>query len=186
MTELTATGDFTVIASGFLAKGSMNQSDGYGGSRTLGYFSTIEEAIDAARGQGVQGDPGEVSRFETRLYEGGLTDTITKGIIARRQGPDRSYTVGFLDFREYEYGIRRLRNTPVRPSDNSILSRTPFQLVGEEAENIEHISAEKLKARLNEDPQNTVGLWRRAGEEGWRGEFLRGSDSDMARNLPRD
>lgn len=101
MTKHTATGTATVIAAGFVAYGEIDQTEGRGGRRELGEFTTIEEAIDAAKGQGIQGDPGEVSAFEWIHYEGGAVVRHTTPLIGRRRTPEGFYKVGWLDRREY-------------------------------------------------------------------------------------
>lgn len=101
MSRMTATGPYTVLTHGFLARGDIDQTEGRGGSRDLGRFTEVEEAIQAARGQGVQGDDGEVYAFETRLHEGGLVAEHTTRLRGRRRTPDGRYLVGWLDLREY-------------------------------------------------------------------------------------
>lgn len=101
MTLMTATGDYTIVSSGFIATGEMDQSEGRGGIRHLGRFTEVEEAIAAARGWGVQGDDGRVSSFEFRLYETGMVVERTTALRGRRRTPDGRWLVGWLDLREY-------------------------------------------------------------------------------------
>jgi len=101
MSEQTATGESRVLAEGFTAYRSNDQSEGRGGESSIGSFTTVEEAIARAQGQGVQGDPGSVRSYEVRIYEGGLIQTQETTLIARRRTPQGSWKVGWLDLREY-------------------------------------------------------------------------------------
>lgn len=101
MSRLTASGGYTVIGSGFIAQGDTDQSEGRGARREIDRFSTVEEAIEAARGRGIQGDSGYVYAFEYRLFEGGLLLTHTTEVWGRRRTPDGYYRVGWMDLREY-------------------------------------------------------------------------------------
>jgi hypothetical protein len=104
MTEQTATGESTLISEGFIAYGEVDTSEGRGGLRELGRFTTVEEAIARTRGEGVQGDSSDVSSYEVRLYDGGAVKTIETKLIARRYTPEKRYLVGWLDLREYADG----------------------------------------------------------------------------------
>ncbi|KQP62849.1 hypothetical protein [Nocardioides sp. Leaf285] len=104
MSAITATGATTVITTGFVAYGESDQSEGRGGTYEIGSFTTVEEAIAAARGKGTQGDPGYVSSFEWLLHEGGAVTRATVRLIDRRRTPEGYYLVGWLDLREYADG----------------------------------------------------------------------------------
>lgn len=171
MSELTATGDTTVVSRGFSAYGEIDRSEGRRGRSALGSFSTLDEAIAAARGQGVQGDDGSVGRFEVLLYAGGLVITSETSIFGRRQAPDRSYPVGFSDLREYEFGVRPALAGPVRPAKTSILDRGALAIPDAEAELIRPVALLDLRRLLEADPDGLIGVWRRVGDGGWRGEF---------------
>lgn len=100
--KLTKTGQATVIAEGYIAYGESNKSDGLGPLVELDRYSTIEEALNRVRGEG---DNGEISSFKVVLYTGGLTETLIKRIYGRRKTPSNTYTVGFLDLREFNENI---------------------------------------------------------------------------------
>lgn len=101
MSAQTATGPVTVIAEGFIALGESDKSEGRGPRVELGRFTTVEEAIHAARGQGVQGDPGAVASYRYLLHAGGAVTEERARLIERRRVPDGRYLVGWLDLREY-------------------------------------------------------------------------------------
>lgn len=129
MAQMTADGRYSVMSAGFVATGDSDQSEGRGGQVEIGRFTTVEEAIAAARGRGVQGDPGEVAAFEFRLYDGGLVREHRERLIARRQTPDNSWLVGWLDLREY--ADRRLPPEEHGPCTCDAL--TPFFTTAENA-----------------------------------------------------
>lgn len=170
MAKLTATGESRVIAEGFTAYRSIDQSEGRGGEAPIASFSTLEEALAASRRQGVQGDDGSVSSYEVLHYTGGAVVTVQKSLIARRQTPEGSYTVGWLDLREYEYGVRPGSLGPVRRPSNSIFSQEIYAVPEADSSSIAPISTDELRSRFSTDP-TAVGVWRRAGEDRWRGEF---------------
>lgn len=101
MSKQTATGESRVIAEGFIAYRAIDQDEGRGGEQELERFTTVEEAIDRAKGQGVFGQNGSVSRYETILYSGGLIETVEEKLIGSRLTPDRGWQVGWIDLREY-------------------------------------------------------------------------------------
>ena len=184
MGELTATGPTTVISEGFIAYGESNQSDGFGPRFELGRFDELSEAIGAARGKGVQGDPGSVSSFQVLLYGGGAVKTVETRLTDRRRVPDGSYLVGFLDLREYEYGARPADTGPVRPYNSSIFALNPYALGEAESAAIPQVDAQELRSLLLDEPGDWVGLWRKAGESTWRGEFSGSTAKELDRWLP--
>lgn len=180
----TAPEEGELIEEGFIARGDTNQSDGFGPSYEVGRFSTLEEARAAARGKGVQGDPGTVSSFRTVEHASRARHTTEKRLIDRRRVPEGSYLVGFLDLREYEYGVRPADLNPVRPADTSIWNRSPFALSEAESGAYPVLSSSEVRETLLNSGA-WVGLWRRAGDLSWRGEFSGGTDAELDRWLPR-
>lgn len=99
MAIIDASGGYTVISEGYVAQGEIDQSEGRRGRRELGRYSTVEEAYEAARGKGTQGDHGYVLKFELRHYEGGAVREHTilmlgRPAIAYANG---DYSVGWLN-----------------------------------------------------------------------------------------
>lgn len=185
MAEITnaATGARVVLSEGFIVHGDTNQSDGMGPRYEVGRYDNLEEARQAARGKGVQGDSGTVGRFQVASYAGGAVRTEETPLIQRRQVPSYEWLVGFVDLREYEYGIRLAAGIPVRPYDGSIFARKKFVLEGEDAEAIEVIDSLELRKLLRKYPEDLVGLWRKRGDTNWRGEFPGGTDQQLDRWL---
>lgn len=173
-----------IVAQGFIASGDTNRSDGYGPSYEIGRYGTLEEAQAAARGKGVQGDSGTVSRFKTVLTSDGKVQTRNRSLIERRRTPDGSYYVGFLDFREYEFGVRPAELSPVRPAPTSIMALDKFALGEAESQGYPVASPPEVRNVLIGEPGVWVGLWRNAGESRWRGEFEGTSDTELDRWLP--
>lgn len=184
MAEQTATGTSTVIAEGFIAYGESNPSDGFGSRYEIGRYTTVKEAVSAALGKGVQGDDGSVDSYQVLLYEGGLVSTETQRLRGRRQTPEGSFTVGYFDFREYEYGLRAAADGEIRRAPTSIFAPSKFAVVGEEAEQIIPVDPDIVRHRLSESPEEFVGIWRKVGDEDWRGEFPGGTDKQLDRWLP--
>lgn len=180
---LKTAGASVIVAEGFIASGDSNQSDGMGPSYEIGRYSTLEEAQRAARGKGVQGDSGTVDSFETVLASDGTVKTLRKRLIARRRTPDGSYLVGFLDLREYEYGLRPAALHPLRPAPTSMLAADKFALSENESLGYAVVSAAEVRQRLLSDA-TVYGLWRKVGETRWRGEFQGSSERDLDRWLP--
>ena len=180
---LKTAGASVIVGKGFIASGDSNQSDGMGPSYEVGRYATLEEARTAARGKGVQGDPGTVDSFETVLASDGTVKDLRKRLIARRRTPDGSYLVGFLDLREYEYGLRPAALHPLRPAPTSMLGADKFALSEKESLGYAVVSAAEVRQRLLSDAA-TYGLWRKVGETRWRGEFRGSSDRDLDRWLP--
>ena len=172
-----------VIARGFIVRGDTNQSDGMGPSYEVGRYATLEEAQKASRAKGVQGDSGTVDSFETVLSSDGTVETRTRRLIARRRTPEGSFLVGFLDFREYEYGIRPAALHPLRPAPTSMLAADRFALSEHESQGYAVLSPTEVRQELLSDAR-IYGLWRRAGETRWRGEFAGSSEKELDRWLP--
>lgn len=176
MSELTATGAIQIISESFVAYGESNPSDGRGPLVELGRFSTVKEAIERARGKGVQGDAGSVSIFRTLLFEGGAVVAGESRLIARRREPNGSYRVGFLDLREFEYGVRLRGDVEVRLFDASIFARGKFAVPEDDsssalASSPRVVPASELWSLLVDSGNLLVGAWRRRGDVGWRGEL---------------
>lgn len=104
MAKLTATGEARMISEGFVAFGESERSEGRGPRYELGRFSTLEEAVEAVQGEGVQGDPGAVNRFELLIFEGGLAQEKQEKVYDRRWKPSGGYSVGFIDLRDLKEG----------------------------------------------------------------------------------
>lgn len=172
-----------IVGRGFIVSGDTNQSDGMGPSYEVGRYSTLEEARKAARGKGVQGDSGTVDSFETVLSSDGTVKTRTRRLIDRRRTPDGSYLVGFLDFREYEYSIRPAALHPLRPAPTSMLAADKFALSENESLGYAVLSPTEVRQKLLSDA-TVYGLWRKAAETRWRGEFAGSSEKELDRWLP--
>jgi hypothetical protein len=65
--------DGELLGEGFIAHGDRFGTDGV---RELGRFLTVEKAIARARGNGIGGANGDVSRYEIRIYDDGSVKTI--------------------------------------------------------------------------------------------------------------
>lgn len=180
------------LREGFIAYGEIDQSEGRGGRRTIGHFETLAEALSAARGQGVQGDSGAVSWFKdsskgdpidfraAELTGSPLTEVT---LFEHRQKPDGSYGMGFRDLREYEFGVRPASLGPVRPFNSNILTGGRPALSEMESTVYPPMDlAWILTVILSEEPGEWIGLWRRAGESAWLGEFTL---QDEQGRLPR-
>lgn len=97
MSELTATGEYQVMGSGFIAMADSDHSEGRGGRYEIGRYDDLGEALAAVRGEGVQGDDGYINRFEYRLYEGGLLrDFVVERVYDRHQTAEGRWKVGFV------------------------------------------------------------------------------------------
>lgn len=180
---LKTAGASVIVAEGFIASGDSNQSDGMGPSYEIGRYATLEEAQKAARGKGVQGDPGTVDSFETVLSSDGTVKTQKKRLIERRRTPEGSYKVGFVDLREFEYGVRPADLAPLRPVP-SWITREDFALSESESQGYPVVSPAEVREVLIEEPGVWIGLWRKAGDSAWRGEFEDTSDQELDRYLP--
>lgn len=184
MVQLTATGAITIVGEGFTAYGDSDTSEGRGARILLASFSTLEEALQCARGKGVQGDSGYVSSFRTLLYKGGVVATHATPLTDRRRTPEGDYKVGFLDLREYEYGYRLASAGPVRPYDSSFFASSPFSVPLKDTNSIVRVEAEELRKMLANANSVLVGAWRRVGDDQWRGEFTITSAGDLDKWLP--
>lgn len=99
MARMTFTGSSTLVTSGYIAEGESDQSEGRGGRRELGRFTTVGEAVQAVQGEGVQGSPGYVSKFAVHLFEGGLLQETRTTLYGRpaMKFANHDYTVGWLN-----------------------------------------------------------------------------------------
>jgi hypothetical protein len=159
-----------LLAEGYIAYGERDQTEGRQGRYEVGRYATEAEAVAAARGKGVQGDSGYVNSFR-KILEGVDLRLEEKRIVARRPVPSGGYAVGYLDMREYEYGVRSVSKQPVRPADTSIFARNSFAVGAAEGSAYPVLTFAEMKKILTEEPEIWVGAWRRPGDEGWRGEF---------------
>lgn len=126
--KLTATGDYEVLLTAYVATGDSNQSDGRGPHYDVGFFTTFSEAYEVCKGRGVQGSPGEVSTFETVRYAGGLISDRRLPLWGRRKLLDGSgYGFGFIDFRDQLPVDRYLK---VEPEERSKLLREALTVCG--------------------------------------------------------
>lgn len=175
--------DPTLIVEGFMAHGESNPSDGIGPRYEIGRYSTIEEAITAAQGKGVQGDSGTVSAFTTLVYPNGTVKTLEKPVIKRRLAPDRKWLVGYIDLREYEYGVREAGNTEMRSASSTLAKK--FVMSESESQMFPVIEPVEVRRLLIEDPAKWVGLWRMVGDLSWRGEFQASTNTELDQWLPK-
>lgn len=160
----------SLVSTGYIAYGDSNQSDGIGPRVELGRFHELEEAIAATRGRGVQGDSGYVNVLEIHLEAGALEATTReRRLIDRRRTPDGAYLVGFLDLREYEFGVRLGKLGPIRPKTCGIFE-PDFAVPEAENSNFSTVGIEELPGLLASDG-TIVGAWRKRGDDQWRGEF---------------
>jgi len=160
----------SLVSTGYIAYGDSNQSDGIGPRVELGRFHELEDAIAATRGKGVQGDSGYVNVLEIHLEEGALEATTRESrLIDRRRTPDGAYLVGFLDLREYEFGIRAPELGPIRPKTCGIFE-PDFAVPEAENSHFRTVAMEELPELLSSDGA-TVGAWKKRGDNQWRGEF---------------
>ena len=90
----TADGPLTLIASGFTALKDSEPSEGRGPRVSVGSFTQLDEAIEAAAHMGVQGDSGYVLEYKTYLAAGGLIVTNSLMRWDRRKDENGFYTVG--------------------------------------------------------------------------------------------
>ena len=100
------------LHAGFIAYGEIDTTEGRDGRSNLGEFTTVEEAIDAARGKGTQGDDGYISTYAWLLHEGGAVTRTTTRLIDRRRTPEGYWQVGYVDLCEYADG-RGMARCPV-------------------------------------------------------------------------
>lgn len=64
----------TVISSGYAAYEALDKTEGRGGERKIGIYTTLNEAVDASRCQGVQGEDGSVRLIEWIRWPSGLVE----------------------------------------------------------------------------------------------------------------
>jgi hypothetical protein len=88
---------FKLIAEGYIALQDVDRAEGRGGRTSVGSFTTLDEAIAAARGQGIQGDSGYVQQYKTYCSLGGLVMTDTRMVWNRRKDEMGWYTVGAVN-----------------------------------------------------------------------------------------
>lgn len=105
MTQMTATGATTEISRGYAAFGDSEKSEGRGPRVELNCFTDLDEAVDASRGQGVQGGDGTVSEVVWLLHEGGLVTRREMPMRGHRKSPDgKRWETGWLDYRDASGG----------------------------------------------------------------------------------
>lgn len=180
MSKQTATGESRVIAEGFIAYRENDQSEGRRGESEIGRFTELQEAIAAARGQGVQGSNGSVGAYRILHYSGGAVALEATRLIARRRVPQGGYAVGWLDLREYEFGVRPGTLGPVRKLSGSILSQETHAVPEADSSSIVLLEADEVRSQLTAD-STAVGAWRKSGETRWRSEF---SADELEDRLP--
>ncbi len=55
----------------FEARGDIDQTEGRGGTRVIGYSRLRSEAAEMAKGQGAMGTPGQVHAVQAVFFDGG-------------------------------------------------------------------------------------------------------------------
>lgn len=96
MTAITATGDRTVIAEFFEAVGEVDQTEGRGGTRVVGAFTELDEAVAASHRQGVQGTDGYVDKVTWVRHGGGAVTKESLPVRARTRLENRFYGVAYI------------------------------------------------------------------------------------------
>lgn len=95
--KLTTDGGYTIVSDYFEARTEIDPIQGRSGTGPVGQYTTFQEAREASRGRGVQGEDGQVWFVRWRLYASGLVQQEVTALVDRRQEASGLWAVGPLN-----------------------------------------------------------------------------------------
>lgn len=159
--------------------------EAFTGKINLGSYGTFEEALEAAQEKGLFGEPGEIRELRRTMSPGTGKIKLREHVIyGKRWTPRGIHEFGFMDLREFEYGVRPaayghvlVYNHDVPACRDGVLQPRGVGVRG--------ISAKDLRRELLSN-SDSVGVWRLKGKHYWQGEFIGRNNEQLDGWLPKE